>query len=136
MKVRDMRETISLDFENAYGDRITDRLFVSGIDDKNYSKKVSDLLSIMPDSVIKDIVEHDMFSSLEGQELRIRIQRTEGNYIEKVNGGFIIRGVGPEVFDTYGKASVMLSTVGNRAYLRVTEFADIAQLEDAPKGVW
>ena len=134
-EVRDMRETLVLVFENTFRDKITDRIFVSGMDDKNYSKKMSDLLSLMPESVITEVVDDDFFEGLKGKEVRIQVARTEGNYIEKVTGGFVIRGVGPEVFSTYGEASATLGTVGNRAYLRVISYEDATPQEMA-QGVW
>jgi len=134
MEARDMRETVVLLLENTFHDKITDRIFVTGLDDKNYSKKMTDLLSLMPESVIKDVVDNDYFEGLKGKEVRVRVQRTEGNYIEQLNGGFVVRGVGPEVYPTYAEAKAMLEQVGNKAYLRVAEYSDTEISE--VKGVW
>jgi len=134
MDVRDMRETLVVLFENNFHDKITDRIFVSGLDGKNYSKKAADLLSLMPEEIIKDVVDNDYFEGLKGKEVRIRVQRAEGNYIEKLNTGFVVRGVGPETYATIGEARAILDQVGNKAYLRVTEYANIEISE--VKGVW
>ena len=131
---RDMRETLVLLLENNFRDKITDRIFVTGLDDRNYSKKMSDLLSLMPEETIKDVVDNDYFEGLKGKEVRVRVQRTEGNYIEQVNTGFVIKGVGPEVYPTYAEAKAMLEQIGNKAYLRVTDYASVEMIE--VKGVW
>ena len=133
-EVRDMKETVVLLFKNDFNDQITDRVFVSGLDDKNYSKKMSDLLSLMPDEIIKEVVDDDYFGGLEDKRLRIKVERSDGNYIRKMSNGFVIVGVGPEVYKTHEEAAAVLNTVGNKAYLRVVAFEP--EEKEEPKGVW
>jgi len=128
--VRDMETTLVLDYVGDFGDMHTDRLFISATDGKNYSGKLADLLIAVPEDVMKETVETDNFSTLEGSKVRIRLGRTEGNYIKRVNEGFVIEGEErSKPFPSIGEARAALDVMGNKAYLRVQEVDSVEKVE-------
>jgi len=134
-QVTDLQETIRITLSNQFGDIFTDSIFVAGKAGSNYSQKMQELLTSLPTDLMQRIVEEDDFRLLEGVELRVNIQRSEGNYIEKRGIAYVI--VGEEdtpPYPTIQAARTRLDTLGNRAFLRVPAYMPLIQ--KVAKGVW
>ena len=131
-KVIDLDTTLVVDFQNGFEDKHTDRIFVVAKDGKNYSGKLADLLSSLPEELIKEIVEGNDFARLEGSKVRVKIARTSGNYIRKIKEGFVIESGGGRSndFPTIGEARAALDAMGNKAYLRAVEYGPEEQKEE------
>ena len=134
--IEDMQTTIRLTLSNNFGDIIVDRIFINSKESKGYSKKLMDLLTAVPLEIMKDVVDSDNFRKLEGQELVIKVVKSEGNFIERVSNGFMIKG--PEeiskTFQTYNQTRTALDNLGNKAYNRVESYFKTEKINN--KGVW
>lgn len=134
-EVTDLDKTIMVNYVNDFGFKFKENIFVSGVDQQNYSKKLQDLLSVLSTEDLQLIVENDDFVLLEGRQLHIRIARSEGHYIERRGLEFVVVGEKPVTgYTNYQQAKQKLDLLGNKAYLRVIGYEP--EERQPAKGVW
>ena len=124
-EVTDLQNTIKIQYKDNFGNKFTDTIFVAGLAGENYSRKMTDLLASLPTEVLQEVAEDDDFSILEGQELRITLARSQGNYIEKRGVSYVVVGDPSNTeYPSYTAAKTALDMLGNRAYVRVVDYLD------------
>jgi hypothetical protein len=133
--VHDLEQTLKVEYRNDFGDKFVDTIFIASTTGANYSKKLTELLSCLPTELMCRIAEEDDYTLMAGSQVRVNIERSEGNYIIRKGVVYGVEGdeSGTE-YTSYSEAKARLEELGNKAYLRIVEFAPI--MEDEPKGVW